>query len=114
MLEIGKYNQLKIKSKASIGFYLTDGKDDVLLPKKYSPVGAKEGEMLDVFVYLDNENRPIATMLEPYACVDDFAFLMVKDVNESGAFLDWGIAKDVSRCARCSSEPALPAGGARA
>jgi uncharacterized protein len=95
MPEIGKYNRLTVKTKSPIGLYLTDGPDEVLLPKKYVPDGIREGDELDVFVYLDNENRPIATTLKPTACVEDFAFLTVKDVNEYGAFLDWGIAKDV-------------------
>lgn len=95
MLFLGKYNRLEVKSKSAIGLYLTDGRDDVLLPKKYVKDGVAEGDVLEVFVYLDNENRPIATTLEPYACVDDFVFLTVKEVNEHGAFLDWGIAKDV-------------------
>ena len=94
-MEIGKYNELKVKSKAAIGLYLTDGTDDVLLPVKYVKEGTGVGDTLDVFVYLDNENRPIATTLKPYACVYDFVFLTVKDVNEHGAFLDWGIAKDI-------------------
>ncbi|MCX6291028.1 MAG: S1-like domain-containing RNA-binding protein [Bacteroidetes bacterium] len=95
MIEIGKYNELAVKSKAAIGLFLSDGNDDVLLPVKYVPEGTAVGDTLDVFVYLDNDNRPIATTLKPFATVDEFAFLTVKDVNEHGAFLDWGIAKDV-------------------
>lgn len=95
MLTIGKYNELEVKSKAAIGLYLTDDGEDVLLPVKYVPEKTEVGDMLEVFVYLDNENRPIATTLKPFATVGDFAFLTVKDVNDHGAFLDWGIAKDV-------------------
>ncbi len=95
MLEIGKYNELDVKTKATIGLYLTDGEDDVLLPVKYVPHGTEVGDTLDVFVYLDNENRPVATTLKPFATVGDFVFLTVKDVNDHGAFMDWGIAKDV-------------------
>ncbi|HNP99188.1 MAG TPA: S1-like domain-containing RNA-binding protein [Bacteroidia bacterium] len=95
MLEIGKYNRLRVKSSATVGLYLTNGEEDVLLPTKYIPENTSVGDLLDVFVYLDNENRPVATTLKPYACVGDFAFLSVKQVNEHGAFLDWGIAKDV-------------------
>jgi len=95
MIEIGKYNELRVKSKADIGLFLTDDIDDVLLPIKYVEEGTHIGDMLDVFVYLDNDNRPIATTLKPFACVGDFAFLTVKDVTAHGAFLDWGIAKDV-------------------
>jgi predicted RNA-binding protein (virulence factor B family) len=95
MIDIGSYNLLEVKTKSPIGFYLTDGHDDVLLPKKYVPDNANEGDEIKVFVYLDNENRPVATTLQPFASVGDFAFLTVKDVNEFGAFLDWGIAKDI-------------------
>lgn len=95
MIEIGKYNRLRVKSAATIGLYLSDGEADILLPIKYVPEGISSGDFLDVFVYLDNENRPIATTLKPKACVGDFAFLTVKDVNAHGAFLDWGIAKDI-------------------
>ena len=95
MLEIGKYNELKVKSKSSVGLYLTDDEDDVLLPSKYIPDGIDVGDTLDVFVYLDNENRPVATTLKPFATVGEFAYLEVKDVNDHGAFLDWGIAKDI-------------------
>jgi predicted RNA-binding protein (virulence factor B family) len=95
MLEIGQYNQLTVKSKSPIGLFLSDGEDDVLLPVKYVPENTQEGDSLNVFVYLDTENRPIATTLKPFACVDEFAFLKVKDINEYGAFLDWGISKDV-------------------
>lgn len=94
-MEIGQYNDLIVKSKTMIGIYLTDGKDDVLLPKKYIDQMPEEGDEMRVFVYLDNDNRPIATTLEPTAQVGDYAFLQVKEVNQHGAFLDWGIAKDL-------------------
>ena len=95
MLAIGKYNELEVKSKATIGLYLTNGSDDVLLPVKYILQGTEVGDTIEVFVYLDNENRPVATTLKPFATVGDFVFLTVKDVNDHGAFMDWGIAKDV-------------------
>ena len=95
MIEIGKYNNLVVKTKSTIGLFLTDDSDDILLPIKYVPQGIEVGDMLNVFVYLDNDNRPIATTLVPLAIVDDFAFLKVKDVNDHGAFLDWGISKDI-------------------
>ena len=94
-MEIGQYNELKVKSKAMIGVYLTDGAEDVLLPKKYIDEMPEEGDEMRVFVYLDNDNRPIATTLSPNAVVGDFTFLEVKDINHHGAFLDWGIAKDL-------------------
>ncbi len=95
MIEIGKYNELKIFSKTDIGLYLGDGVDNVLLPTRYVPVGTEVGQSLEVFVYLDNEDRPVATTLKPLALLDEFAFLKVKEINQFGAFLDWGIAKDL-------------------
>jgi len=95
MIQIGKYNELVVKSKASIGLYLHDGHESVLLPARYVPEDVHAGDVLNVFVYLDNENRPVATTLKPFAEINDFAFLTVKDVNQHGAFLDWGIAKDI-------------------
>jgi len=95
MIEIGKYNELKIFSKTEIGLYLGDGVDNVLLPTRYVPVGTEVGQSLEVFVYLDNEDRPVATTLKPLALLDEFAFLKVKEINQFGAFLDWGIAKDL-------------------
>ena len=95
MIEIGKYNELKIFSKTDIGLYLGDGVDNVLLPTRYVPVGTEVGQSLEVFVYLDNEDRPVATTLKPFALLDEFAFLKVKEINQFGAFLDWGIAKDL-------------------
>lgn len=94
-MEIGKYNLLRVKSQSMIGLYLTDGENDVLLPKKYVKGHPSVDDEIEVFVYLDNENRPIATTLQPFACVGDFVFMTVKDVNAHGAFLDWGIAKDI-------------------
>lgn len=78
-----------------IGLYLTDGESDVLLPKKYVKGNPKVDDVITVFVYLDNDNRAIATTLQPFASVGDFVFLTVKDVNTHGAFMDWGIAKDI-------------------
>jgi len=95
MIEVGKYNELVVKSTASIGLYLHDGHESVLLPARYVPEGSHIGDVMNVFVYLDNENRPVATTLKPHASLNEFAFLTVKDVNRHGAFLDWGIAKDL-------------------
>jgi len=94
-LEIGKYHQLKIDRITSPGAYLTNGNEDVLLPTKYIPRKARVGDLLKVFVYKDSEGRKISTTLIPNAEVDQFAFLKVKDVNDVGAFLDWGIEKDL-------------------
>ena len=95
MIVVGYHNELVVKSKASIGLYLHDGHESVLLPARYVPENVQVGDVMNVFVYLDNDNRPVATTLKPLAQLNDFAFLMVKDVNQYGAFLDWGIAKDL-------------------
>lgn len=95
MMEIGHYNTLKIARETKVGLFLTDGKDDVLLPLKYLPKEYKIGDELIVFVYLDHEERPVATTLEPYILLDEFGLLRVNYVNNIGAFLDWGLEKDI-------------------
>lgn len=95
MIKIGKYNELEVKSIANIGIYLTDGQDDVLLPNRYVIGHPEPGDMLTVFVYQDNENRPVATTEKPFAEVESFAYLKVNQVNQFGAFLDWGLSRDL-------------------
>lgn len=95
MLEIGKYNRLEVKKLSAIGAYLASEEGEILLPNKYVPPGLHHGEHLKVFVYLDSEDRLIATTLEPKAQVGEFALLEVKDVSHVGAFLDWGLEKDL-------------------
>ncbi|WP_293873285.1 S1-like domain-containing RNA-binding protein [Flavobacterium sp.] len=94
-MQIGHYNTLKIARETKVGLFLTDGKDDVLLPVKYVPNEYEIGEELIVFVYLDHEERPVATTLEPYILLDEFGLLRVNYVNNIGAFLDWGLEKDI-------------------
>lgn len=96
-MELGKTNILKVTRKVDFGVYLDDGSatGEVLLPKRYVPRGCKIGDELEVFIYLDQEERPVATTEKPLAQVGDFAFLKVAWINEYGAFLDWGLMKDV-------------------
>ncbi len=94
-MKIGQYNSLKIDRDTQVGLFLTDGKDDVLLPNKYVPNVWEIGEELIVFVYLDHEQRPVATTLEPYILLNEFALLRVNYVNQVGAFMDWGMEKDI-------------------
>jgi predicted RNA-binding protein (virulence factor B family) len=94
-MRLGDFNDLKIAREVSIGFYLTSDDGDLLLPEKYRPVGAHVGDVIRVFVYRDSEDRLIATTLEPLAVVDSFAALTVRDVGPPGAFLDWGLEKDL-------------------
>lgn len=95
MIEIGKYNTLTIDRDTQVGLFLTDGKDDVLLPNKYVPKVFEIGEEIAVFVYLDHEERPVATTLQPYILLNEFALLRVNYINQVGAFMDWGMEKDI-------------------
>lgn len=95
-LSLGTINHLKVTRKTDFGLYLDGGPTgDILLPNRYVPKNIHIGDELDVFIYLDQEERPIATTLTPKAMVGDFAYLRVAWVNEHGAFLDWGLMKDV-------------------
>ena len=94
-MDIGVFNTLTIARLTKVGLFLTDGKDDVLLPLKYVPKVYEIGEEIAVFIYLDHEERIVATTLQPYIRVDDFAFLRVNYTNTFGAFLDWGLEKDL-------------------
>jgi hypothetical protein len=95
-VEIGKVNKLKVLRVVTIGVYLDgDTIGDVLMPKRYVPYGTKEGDEVEVFIYLDSEDRLIATTETPLAMVGDFAYLEVVSVSNYGAFLDWGLMKDL-------------------
>jgi|TARA_R110002124_G_scaffold64849_1_gene176921 predicted RNA-binding protein (virulence factor B family) len=101
MIEIGKYNTLTILRDTKVGLFLgtpetdPEGIHDILLPNKYVPNEFEIGEELIVFVYLDHEERPVATTLEPYILLNEFALLRVNYVNQIGAFMDWGMEKDI-------------------
>lgn len=96
MIEIGKYNHLKILRETSVGLYLGDESgEDVLLPNKYIPENFELDAMIAVFVYPDNEGRKVATTLIPKFTLNEFALLKVSAVNEVGAFLDWGLDKEL-------------------
>lgn len=95
MLQIGVYHTLKIDRETKVGLFLTNGKEDVLLPNKYVPADFTIGEDLTVFVYLDHEERPVATTLKPFITLNSFAVLKVNYINKFGAFLNWGMEKDL-------------------
>lgn len=96
MIEIGKYNELEILRQTSVGLYLGDeAGEDILLPIKYSPEKFEIGDKLRVFVYRDSEDRKIATNLDPKIHMHEFALLECKAVTQLGAFLDWGLEKDL-------------------
>ena len=94
-LLLGDYNDLEVARETSVGLYLTSDDGDLLLPNKYVPHDARVGDVLRVFVYRDSEDRLIATTLEPFATVDSFAALTVRDHGPAGAFLDWGLEKEL-------------------
>ncbi len=94
MIELGRTNLLPIEKETRVGLYLADQENNsILLPNKYVPETYELGEELEVFCYLDNEERPVATTLRPFVYRDEYAFLQVAEVNEVGAFLDWGLEK---------------------
>lgn len=96
MIKIGEYNQLDIIRETPQGLYLADQEgNEILLPNKYVPEAFQIWDTLDVFVYLDHEERPVATKLKPYIQLNEFAYLRCKVVNEIGAFMDWGLEKQL-------------------
>ena len=95
MIEAGIYHDLTVLRETPIGMYLDDGAEGLLLPKRFVPPDTRPGQTLRVFVYHDGEDRLIATTQKPFAQVGDIVRLRAVSVNQQGAFLDWGLMKDV-------------------
>ncbi|MEN0002596.1 MAG: S1-like domain-containing RNA-binding protein, partial [Bacteroidota bacterium] len=96
MIQIGKYNKLEVFRESPHGMYLMDEEgEEILLPNKYVPDGIDIDDDIEVFVYKDSENRPVATTLRPKILLNQFACLEVKAVTSVGAFMDWGLEKDL-------------------
>ena len=96
MAEIGVFNNLRVIKEVDFGVYLDGGEhEEILLPRRYVPENCKVDDNIRVFIYLDSEDRFIATTETPYAMVGDFALLKVVAVESVGAFLDWGLLKDL-------------------
>lgn len=96
MIKIGEHNTLEILRETDPGLYLGDTQENVvLLPHRYKPENFNIGDMLEVFVYLDYDERPVATTLTPHVLLNDFGYLHCSDVNEFGAFMDWGVQKQL-------------------
>jgi predicted RNA-binding protein (virulence factor B family) len=95
MIEIGKYNELRIVAKNSDGLSLINGDREILLPYQHVPKNVELGDNIEVFVFVNKDGNTIATTQEAFAQVDDFAFLTVVDANDDGAYLDLGIGKDI-------------------
>ena len=95
-IELGKFNQLEVVKEVDFGLYLDGGEEgEILLPTRYVPEGCQVGDRLNVFLYLDIDERLIATTLTPLVQVGQFACLEVAWVNQFGAFLNWGLMKDL-------------------
>jgi len=96
MIKLGEYNTLEILRDTEPGLFLGDQEDnEVLLPNRYIPKDFEIGDIIDVFVYLDNEERPVAITDKPYIKKGDFALLRCNQVTKFGAFLDWGLVKEL-------------------
>lgn len=96
MIEIGKFNRLKVTKLVDFGAYLDGGNHtEILLPARYIIESLHVGDEIEVFVYTDSEDRLIATTEVPLAQVGEFTFLHVKQATKIGAFLDWGLSKDL-------------------
>lgn len=95
MIKVGDYNRLQVQRITQTGAFLNDGKEGLLLPKRFVPHDTKVDDEVDVFVYHDSEGRLIATTLHPNAVVGDIAFMKVVSTTPQGAFLDWGLMKDL-------------------
>jgi predicted RNA-binding protein (virulence factor B family) len=95
MIKIGEYNLLKVIKEKTMGVFLDDGDIGILLPKRFVPPGTKIGDELKVFLYHDGEDRIIATTQKPFGVLGDIVKLKVVSTNQQGAFLDWGLMKDL-------------------
>ena len=94
-INVGQFNLMRVDRKVDFGFYMDDGAEGILLPKRFVPSGLQVDDTISVFVYHDSDNRLIATTQEPFAVVGDIAALKVVDITGQGAFLDWGLMKDL-------------------
>ena len=95
MIKVGEYNLLRVKKEADFGVYLEGVDQEILLPTRFVPAGTRIGDELEVFLYHDSENRLIATTQRPYGIVGDIVLLKTVSVTKQGAFLDWGLMKDL-------------------
>ena len=96
MIEIGRYHRMRIDRETEPGLFLSnEAGDDILLPNKYVPETYKIWDEFDVYVYLDHEERPVATTLKPFIELNNFGYLRCTTVSDIGAFLDWGLEKEL-------------------
>jgi uncharacterized protein len=95
MIKMGEYNVMKVIKEKSMGVFLDDGNAGILLPKRFVPEHTKIGDELKVFLYHDGEDRPVATTQKPFGVLGDIVKLKTVSVTNQGAFLDWGLMKDL-------------------
>jgi predicted RNA-binding protein (virulence factor B family) len=96
MVQAGQWNKLAVVKAVDFGLYLDGGEaGEILLPKRFAPDNANPGEELEVFIYHDSDNRLIATTQKPAGVVGDIVYLKAVDITNQGAFMDWGLMKDI-------------------
>jgi len=95
MVRMGEYNLLKVIKVKDMGVFMDNGEEGILMPKRYVPPGTRIGDELKVFLYHDGEGRPIATTQKPFGVLGDIVRLKAVSVTPQGAFLDWGLMKDL-------------------
>jgi predicted RNA-binding protein (virulence factor B family) len=95
MVRMGEYNLLKVIKVKDMGVFMDNGEEGILMPKRFVPPGTRIGDEINVFLYHDGEGRPIATTQKPLAVLGEIARLRAVSVTDQGAFLDWGLMKDL-------------------
>lgn len=95
IIQIGKFNKLEVLKRTDFGIYVGDDVEEILMPNKFVPEGTEIGDKIDAFVYTDSEDRMIATTVKPKIMLHEFAFLKVNQMTSFGAFLEWGVEKDL-------------------
>src|ERR1700692_4674835 len=95
MVRMGEYNLLKVIKVKEMGVFMDNGEEGILMPKRFVPQGTRIGDELNVFLYHDGEGRPIATTQKPFGILGDIVRLRAVSVTAHGAFLDWGLMKDL-------------------
>lgn len=95
MVKVGEYNTLKVIREVEFGVYLDDGEKGILLPKRFVPPGVKIDDVLKVFIYHDSEQRLVATTQKPFGTVGEIVLLEALSVTPQGAFMNWGLMKDI-------------------
>jgi uncharacterized protein len=95
MVRMGEYNLLKVIKVKDMGVFMDNGEEGILMPKRFVPPGTRIGDEINVFLYHDGEGRPIATTQKPLAVLGEIVKLKAVSVTDQGAFLDWGLMKDL-------------------